>query len=126
MAHLGSGCFSPSRCPCSSATSRWAMRCARPRGSASGERPADASTSCIGNHDVTGEGEVRAQGFDGVWSVMTSAGDPPLLWTHHPLREVPEGHVNIHGHEHGSPPGMSPHINVSIEQLEYLTVHTRR
>ena len=59
----------------------------------------------IGNHDVTGEGEVRAQGFDGVWSVMTSAGEPPLLWTHYPLREVPEGHVNIHGHEHGRPRG---------------------
>ena len=39
----------------------------------------------LGSHDVTGEGEVRAQGFDGVRSVMTSAGDPPLLWTHYPL-----------------------------------------
>ena len=50
---------------------------------------------------------------------MTSVGDPPLLWTHYPLREVPEGHVNIHGHEHGKPLRMSPHINVSVEQLEY-------
>ena len=80
----------------------------------------------IGNHDLTREGEVRAQGFDGVWSVMTSAGDPPLLWTHYPLREVPEGHVNIHGHEHGRPPRMSPHINVSIEQLEYEPIGLTR
>ena len=80
----------------------------------------------IGNHDVTGEGEVRAQGFDDVWSVLLSAGDPPLVWTHYPLREVPEGHVNIHGHEHGKPPLASPHINVSIEQLEYEPITLAR
>ena len=80
----------------------------------------------IGNHDLTGEGEVRTHGFDDVWSVMTSAGDPPLLWTHYPLREVPEGHVNIHGHEHGKAPGMSPHINVSVEQLEYEPITLAR
>ena len=27
--------------------------------------------------------------------------------------------MNIHGHEHGKPLRMSPHINVSVEQLEY-------
>ena len=80
----------------------------------------------IGNHDVTGEGEVRAAGFNDVWSVMTSAGDPPLVWTHYPLREVPEGHVNIHGHEHGKAPQSSPHINVSIEQLDYEPIPLTR
>ena len=73
----------------------------------------------IGNHDVTGAGEVRTEGFDDTWSVMTSAGDPPLLWTHYPLLEVPEGYVNVHGHTHGTPPTRSAHINVSVEQLEY-------
>ena len=76
----------------------------------------------IGNHDVTGAGEVRTQGFDHLWSVLTSAGDPPLLWTHYPLLEVPDGHVNVHGHEHGKPPRTTPHINVSVEQLEYEPV----
>ena len=80
----------------------------------------------IGNHDVTGPGEVRTQGFDAVWSVMTSPGAPPLLWTHYPLRDVPEGFVNIHGHEHGKAPGRSPHINVSVEQLEYEPVSLAR
>ena len=47
----------------------------------------------IGNHDLTGLGELRAEGFDSVWSVMTLSGDPPLVWTHYPLREVPEGYV---------------------------------
>ena len=59
-------------------------------------------------------------------TVATSAGDPPLLWTHYPLREVPEGHVNIHGHEHGKAPEMSPHINVSVEQLEYEPITLTR
>ena len=58
----------------------------------------------IGNHDVTGPGEVRTQGFDDVWSVMVSAGAPPLVWTHYPLAEVPGGHVNVHGHRHGAAP----------------------
>ena len=73
----------------------------------------------IGNHDVTGAGEVRTHGFDSVWSVMTSPGDPPLLWTHYPLCAVPERCVNIHGHEHGKVPGNTPHINVAVEQIEY-------
>ena len=80
----------------------------------------------IGNHDVTGAGEVRTHGFDDTWSVMTSAGDPPLVWTHYPLLAVPDGHVNIHGHEHGNPPRASPHINVSIEQIEYAPIELAR
>ena len=80
----------------------------------------------IGNHDVTGPGEVREQGFDDVWSVMVSAGASPLVWTHYPLAEVPEGHVNVHGHRHGAPPGRSPHISVAVEQIEYEPVRLDR
>ena len=80
----------------------------------------------IGNHDLGGDGQVRTQGFDSTWSVLTSAGDPPLLWTHYPLEQVPEGHVNIHGHTHGTPPGRSPHINVAVEQFEYEPVRLDR
>lgn len=80
----------------------------------------------VGNHDLTGLGELRAEGFDSVWSIMTSSGTPPLVWTHYPLREVPKGHVNIHGHVHGTPPGASRHINVSVEQLDYEPVSLAR
>ena len=76
----------------------------------------------IGNHDLTGAGQLRAQGFDRVWSVMVSGGQPPLIWTHYPLSEVPTGYVNIHGHVHDDPPRQSPHINVSVEQLDYCPV----
>ena len=73
----------------------------------------------IGNHDLTGAGQLRAQGFDRVWSLMVSGGEPPLIWTHYPLNEVPDGYINIHGHVHDDPPTRTPHINVSVEQLDY-------
>ena len=76
----------------------------------------------IGNHDLTGAGQLRAQGFDSVWSVMLSGGEPPLIWTHYPLNEVPAGYINIHGHVHDEPPWRTPHINVSVEQMEYAPV----
>lgn len=76
----------------------------------------------LGNHDLTGAGQVRAQGFDRVWSLMLSGGEPPLIWTHYPLDEVPDGYVNIHGHVHDDPPRRTPHINVSVEQLDYVPV----
>ena len=76
----------------------------------------------VGNHDLTGAGLLRADGFDSYWSVLVSNGAPPLIWTHYPLASVPDGYVNIHGHVHDDPPGRSPHINVSVEQLDYNPV----
>ena len=76
----------------------------------------------IGNHDLTGAGQLRAQGFDRVWSLMLSGGEPPLIWTHYPMTSVPDGYVNIHGHVHDDPPRRTPHINVSVEQLDYAPV----
>ena len=76
----------------------------------------------IGNHDLTGAGQLRAQGFDQVWSVMVSGGEPPLIWTHYPLNQIPDGYVNIHGHVHDDPPRRTSHINVSVEQLDYRPV----
>ena len=50
----------------------------------------------------------------------TPAGDPALLLTHMPLRNVPEGCVNVHGHLHNQEaPSRVQHINVSVEQLRY-------
>ena len=88
--------------------------------------PARHKHLVIGNHDLTGLGELRTQGFDDVWSVMVSAGAPPLVWTHYPLAEVPDGQVNVHGHRHGAPPERSPRINVAVEQLEYEPVRLDR
>ena len=46
--------------------------------------PAQHKHLVIRNHDLTGLGELRAQGFDDVWSVMVSAGTPPLAVGHYP------------------------------------------
>ena len=75
----------------------------------------------VGNHDLTGLGEVRVNGFDVVSSGMLSQGDPPLVWTHYPLSPVPEGMVNLHGHIHSNQLD-GPYINVSVEQLDYRPV----
>lgn len=73
----------------------------------------------FGNHDLTGSGRLRVDGFDDICSVLCADGDPPLAFTHLPLAEVPAGWVNVHGHTHNEPPGRSPHINVSVEQIDY-------
>ncbi len=73
----------------------------------------------VGNHDLTGSGELRVDGFDDICSLLYAPGDPPLLFTHMPMFEVPEGWVNVHGHTHASPVTCSPHINVSVEHIRY-------
>ena len=80
----------------------------------------------IGNHDLTGLGQLRVDGFDGVWSLMTVPGKPPLILTHMPLLEVPDGCVNVHGHMHDAPVTRTPHINVSVEHLDYRPVSLLR
>ena len=76
----------------------------------------------VGNHDLTGSGVLRVDGFDDICSTLTVDGDPPLAFTHMPLAEVPAGFVNVHGHTHDEPPRRSRHINVSVEQLDYRPI----
>ena len=80
----------------------------------------------IGNHDLTGGGKPRVDGFDDIGTVMCVADDPPLILTHIPMTQVPEGCVNVHGHTHNEAPRRSPHINVSVEQLDYRPVALAR
>ena len=80
----------------------------------------------VGNHDLTSGGRLRVEGFDEVFGVMTSGGEPPLIWTHAPLPEVPNGYINVHGHIHSQQVHRSPHINVSVEQLDYRPVSLPR
>ena len=80
----------------------------------------------VGNHDLTGSGQLRVDGFDTIGATMFVEGDPPLVFTHIPLTDVPEGCVNVHGHTHDEPPRATPHINVSVEQLDYRPVALSR
>ena len=76
----------------------------------------------VGNHDLTGSGALRVDGFDDICSLLCAPGDPPLLFTHMPLSDVPAGWVNVHGHTHAAPVTRSPHINVSVEHIRYRPV----
>ena len=80
----------------------------------------------FGNHDLTGSGDLRVDGFDDDCSVLCADGDPPLVFTHLPLAQVPDGAVNVHGHTHAEPPASTPHINVSVEQIDYRPVALAR
>ena len=80
----------------------------------------------VGNHDLTGSGSLRVDGFDEIGAVLFMDGDPPLVFTHIPLTRVPAGCVNVHGHTHDEPPRDSRHINVSVEQLDYRPVALTR
>ena len=88
--------------------------------------PGRAKVLVIGNHDLTGKGQLRVKGFDEVRAVLVSGQNLPLIWTHYPLIEVPRGVVNVHGHTHGTPAGRSRHINVSVEQLDYRPIALSR
>ena len=83
------------------------------------EGPGRAKILVIGNHDLTGSGQLRVDGFDDICSVLCIDGDVPLVFTHMPLAAVPVGCANVHGHTHDAAPTRSPHINVSVEQLAY-------
>ena len=80
----------------------------------------------VGNHDLTGSGDLRVDGFDDICSVLRIDGDAPLVFTHMPLTTVPDGWVNVHGHTHDAAPTRSPHINVSVEQLAYRPIRLDR
>ena len=86
------------------------------------EGPGRAKILVVGNHDLTGSGELRVDGFDDICSVLCIDGDVPLVFTHMPLATVPDGCANVHGHTHNAAPTRSPHINVSVEQLAYRPV----
>lgn len=81
-----------------------------------------------GNHDFSGTGELRVEGFDEVCAILYAEGDPKLIFTHVPIRpdHLPDGWVNVHGHTHNDPPTDTPHINVSVEQLDYRPVALTR
>ena len=51
------------------------------------------------------------------------ASDPPLVITHCPLRTVPAGAVNVHGHIHERRDRrLDPRINVAVDRTGYHPV----
>ena len=63
----------------------------------------------VGNHDLTGSGQLRVDGFDTVGAVMFVDGDPPLVFTHIPfdgraggLRQRPRPHPQRDAERHAA------------------------
>ena len=81
-----------------------------------------------GNHDFTGEGKLRLEGFEDICALLYADGDPKLIFTQVPLpeEELPAGWVNVQGHMHAAPPTRTRHINVSVEQLDYAPIELSR
>ena len=86
------------------------------------EAPGKVKHLIVGNHDLHGNGDLRIEGFDHVWSTVTTRDPRPIVWTHIPLRDVPTGWLNVHGHMHDKTFGDKIHINVSVEQTDYAPV----
>ena len=81
----------------------------------------------LGNHDFTRIlGREKALGAGTASMTLVIRSDPPLLVTHVPLTEVPDGCVNVHGHEHAFKPlRRGRWINVSVEQTLYRPLDVR-
>ncbi len=74
----------------------------------------------LGNHDVDPINKIGLLDIERTALALVAPGDPPLLLTHVPLIQVPQGTVNVHGHIHEkASPTPNRHINVSVEQLGY-------
>ena len=73
-----------------------------------------------GNHDFDRKGRPADTGCDETWMSLVVTGDPPLLVTHMPMTQVPDGTVNVHGHVHNNEPlREGPYVNVCVEHTEY-------
>lgn len=74
----------------------------------------------MGNHDF----ERRTKrpipyDFDETHLVITTRN---FIVSHHPLWDVPDGYINIHGHTHNRKIPGGRHINVCVENTEYRPI----
>ena len=77
----------------------------------------------LGNHDVAAVHAPLTDGWDATFGALVVASNPALAITHCPLRNVPAGAVNVHGHMHRRRDRRSgPWINVAVEQTGYHPV----
>ena len=76
----------------------------------------------IGNHDERELWVLAVVGFEEQCRVALTATDPPLALSHEPLRRIPPGAVNVHGHVHDGTEATLRHINLTIEQTDYAPV----
>ena len=54
-------------------------------------------------------------------STNSTCSPPPPL-SHEPLRRIPPGAVNVHGHVHDGTEATARHINLTVEQTDYAPI----
>lgn len=82
----------------------------------------------IGNHDLN-KGKVKNLDFKEKHLLFViDDGEIPLVLTHFPFNNCPEGWINIHGHVHNSPVERSKdhQVNISAEVIEFTPIHFDR
>ena len=74
-----------------------------------------------GNHDIEKDGESLIEGLGTVVAAaeMQLASGQVVWFTHMPMRRLPEGVLNVHGHTHQTGPDSPAHRNVSVEWTGY-------
>ena len=73
-----------------------------------------------GNHDIDRKGRAADTACGETWRSLVITGGPPLLVTHMPMTEVPDGTVNVHGHVHNNEPLRGgPYVNICVEHTGY-------
>ena len=75
----------------------------------------------IGNHDEHELDVLAAAGFEEQCRLALTATEPPLALRHEPLRRIPPGAVNVHGHVHAGTEA-ARHINLTVEQTDYAPI----
>ena len=77
----------------------------------------------LGNHDSAALHTPLTDGWNETHRALVIASNPPLVVTHCPLRTVPAGTVNVHGHIHKRRDRrFDPRINVAVDQTGYRPV----
>ena len=72
----------------------------------------------LGNHD-TGLVGLAEAGFTTRHRVALYAAEPALGLSHEPLRAVPVGSTNVHGHLHEGTEPTRRHVNLAVERSGY-------
>ena len=62
---------------------------------------------------------LAGMGFEEQCRLALTATEPPLALSHEPLRRIPPGAVNVHGHVHEGTEATERHINLTVEQTGY-------
>ena len=77
----------------------------------------------LGNHDVQRLHAPLTAGWNETHGALVITSDPPLVVTHCPLRTVPAGAVNTHGHMHQRhDQRFDPRINIAVQHIGYRPV----